>query len=401
MSNADQEDLVTTSSDGVTVEKSFEPDDFPVPAIAFVVRSDRDETVSVRLVDFVPDDVPPEDIGFHPNYGAEFWDVEGDTIVFTRDLNPDEEYTTVYGLRGGDAADAEKFMTEPEIESVDPPLPADSGEAVREVMEDDDEDSTAETDGRQAESGSGADDIESAISRVDEEEEAESGDDEPDTSLELNDPADASTEPAAEETVGDTAPADASTEDPATDDVTADASAGNGAATDAAGAGGVAIEGSLAETLADEIRSGDVDDDDLETLRDALGVEDTSGSVEARIDHLQSEMADVEAYADAIEEFLDENGTAQQLLDDLRSELEATQERLDAIEGTAEEAVETAQSVEAELEDFEAEADDETEERLDELESEIESLSDELEDVAELRSRLASAIGGLDDSDDE
>jgi hypothetical protein len=107
MSNADHDEVVTGSSDGVSVEKSFEPDDFPVPAIAFVVRSERDEPVSVRLVDSVPSHVPPEDIGFHPKYGAEFWGVEGETIVFEREFEPDEEYTTVYGLRGGDTDDVE------------------------------------------------------------------------------------------------------------------------------------------------------------------------------------------------------------------------------------------------------------------------------------------------------
>ncbi|MEF8778890.1 MAG: hypothetical protein V5A36_08260, partial [Natronomonas sp.] len=125
MTNAESEDIVTVASDGVTVEKSFEPDDFPVPAIAFNIDSERDAAVSVRLVDTVPDDVAPENIGFHPKYGAEFWDVEDGRIVFNRELAPGESYTTVYGLRGGDADTATKFMSEPTIDSVDPPLSED------------------------------------------------------------------------------------------------------------------------------------------------------------------------------------------------------------------------------------------------------------------------------------
>ena len=120
MTSADPEEVVTAAGDGITVEKSFEPDDFPVPAIAFVVSSDRNEAVSIRLADDIPDDVEPENIGFHPKYGAEFWDVEDDSIVFEREIEAGEEYTTVYGLRGGGADLAAKFMSAPRLESVDP-----------------------------------------------------------------------------------------------------------------------------------------------------------------------------------------------------------------------------------------------------------------------------------------
>jgi len=122
MTNANPDEVLVAESDGVTVEKSFEPDDFPVPAIAFALRSDRDEAVTVRLVDTVPEDVSPENIGFHPKYGAEFWDVSGDDIVFERELAPGEEYTTVYGLRGDDADVPSKFMSDPRIKSVSPHL---------------------------------------------------------------------------------------------------------------------------------------------------------------------------------------------------------------------------------------------------------------------------------------
>lgn len=55
--------------DGVTVEKSVEPDDFPVPTIVFVIRSMRDVPVNVQLTDEVPDDFETEEIGFHSSTG--------------------------------------------------------------------------------------------------------------------------------------------------------------------------------------------------------------------------------------------------------------------------------------------------------------------------------------------
>ncbi|MFQ3320748.1 MAG: flagellin-like hook-associated protein FlgL/prefoldin subunit 5 [Natronomonas sp.] len=433
MSNADQEELVAVTSDGVSVEKSFEPDDFPVPAIAFVIRSERDEAVSVRMSDTVPDDTEPEDIGFHPKYGAEFWDVEDGAIVFERDFEPGEEFTTVYGLRGGDAADAEKFMTEPELESIDPPLPeADSddasGDVVRDVIEGDDSDTDGDLDLETDE------DVSSAVNRVDTEEADEDESEESDQpSLDLEEPAEDSTDEAEAEDE-----ADETGEESGDIDVDIDTEPETGADeetaadTDAAAASAVGADESLVSALADEIRSGDVDEDAVDDLRDALGVDLASASIEARIEHLQSEVADLGAYTEALEEFIDENGDAQKLLHDLREEVESVDERVGGIEQTADDALEAAESVDeaveerldeeldelweavdeaasdaadiaAELEELQEGIGEATEERIDELEAGIDDLSEELEDVAEMRDRLTDALGGLagQSSDDE
>lgn len=401
MSNADSEELVTAASDGVSVEKSFEPDDFPVPAIAFVLRSDRSETVTVRLVDTVPSRVPPEDIGFHPKYGAEFWDVEGDTIVFEREFEPNEEYTTVYGLRGGDANDAEDFMSEPTIESVDPPLDdGDSGDVVRDVI--------GESGGESSE-----DDIASAIDGI-----------EADSDI---DPEENGSRPAS--AAHDESDAGASASEDLDVDAGADADDQVETSVDLSDAGAIAADESLVAALAAEIREAEHDDEDLRTLRDAMDVDLASASVEARIEHLQSEVSDLAAYTEALEEFLDEEGTAEQVIDDLRSEFEATTERLEEVEATAESAAETAESVDdeldevwsavddaasdaedvsedveslrADLESLEADLDEATSERLSELESDVEELSEELSDVAEMRDRLANALGGLSGNGDD
>ncbi|CAI49666.1 probable coiled coil protein [Natronomonas pharaonis DSM 2160] len=407
MSNADPTEVVTASSDGVTVEKSFEPDDFPVPAIAFAIESERDESVSVRITDTVPEDVAPEDIGFHPDYGAEFWDVEEGQIVFERDFDAGEEFTTVYGLRGGDAEVARKFMSEPEIESVDPPLSGPERAAAQAAGDIEmgigpiADDATASGAGRTT---AGADDRQPSAGQADDGEQAA------------------------------IAPGD---------------------------------EDSLVAQLATEINAGAVDRQTVLYLRDALGVNLASASVEARIEQLQSSVADLDAYTSALEAFLDENGDAQQLIQDVRDDYEETTARIDAVESVADEAVEATDDIDARLDDveetFEEQLDDvetrlddvvteveddleaideevevaveselealesrvdsiaddaaaatdgieelreelsevetglqeETETRLDELEAEIESLEAELSDVAELRDRLATALSGL------
>jgi len=397
MSNAEPEERVTASSDGVTVEKSFEPDDFPVPAIAFVVRSEREETVAVRMVDSVPEHVTPEDIGFHPKYGAEFWGVDGDAIVFEREFEPGEEYTTVYGLRGGDSDDVEKYMTDPVLETVHPPLEEgeDSEDVVRDVIEgeeepEDDTESADDAESSPETDTEAHDDIESAIREAD------------------TDGASADTE--AEESSEPTEPES----EPAHDDGTAAAVAG----------------GSLAAALAAEIRDGEVDDDDLEELRDALGVEidaggatDSGGAVDARIERLQSEVADLQAYTDALESFLDENGDAQTLIEEFRTELDEAVERVDGvddrvdstlqkvetrveeatdeIEETIEERVaDHIEELRSDIEALEQQVEDGVDdERLDAIESDISDIEDELSDVSEMRERLTAAFGAP--SDDE
>lgn len=405
MSNAEPEERVTASSDGVTVEKSFEPDDFPVPAIAFVIRSERDETVAVRMVDSVPEHVTPEDIGFHPKYGAEFWGVDGDAIVFEREFEPGEEYTTVYGLRGGDSDDVEKYMTDPVLETVHPPLEEgeESEDVVRDVIE-------SEEEGEEEGEEESEDDAESADG-------AESA---PETDTEAHD----DIESAIREADTDGASADTEAEE-SSEPAEPESEPGHDDGTTAAVAGG-----SLAAALAAEIRDGEVDDEDLEELRDALGVEvgtggaaDSGGAVDARIERLQSEVADLQAYTDALESFLDENGDAQTLIEEFRTELDEAVERVDdvddrvdstlqevetrveeatdEIEATIEERVaDHIEELRSDIEALEQQVEDGVDdERLDAIESDISDIEDELSDVAEMRERLTAAFGAP--SDDE
>lgn len=348
MPDADPSETVTTASDGVTVEKSFEPDDFPVPAIAFDLHSTRDTAASVRLVDTVPDDVGPEEIGFHPKYGAEFWDVDGDEIVFERELAPEESYTTVYGLRGGDAAVAATFLSEPRLETVSPAVGT-SGDASGTSIP------TTETDEprlRDEFDETGGPSLDS--DPVDGPESSNHDEFDPDQDV----PADPA--PSHDPTPGDDF--DPSDGAGSTDGITASMAQGD----------------RLLGALAEELEEADPDDPDLAALRAALGVE-PSASVETRIEHLQSTVADLEAYTDALETFLDENGDARAVIADLREQHDKTVGRVDEVEATAEDAVDGVEAVRADVEA---------------LEAEVASLSSELEAVLEMRDRLAKALGG-------
>ncbi len=422
---------MSISSEGVSVEKSFEPDDFPVPAIAFVVRSDRDETVSVRLSDEVPDRVDPEDIGFHPKYGSEFWSVEDGKIVFEREFEAGEEYTTVYGLRASQTDDVESFMSEPTLETVDPPLD-DAGQVVRDVIGDD---------------GGGSDDsdIEAAIAAADTETD-ERARDEPDASttpdgagdVDADDPIDAESDSVdpidlgdgdgnvesdidepdgngvADDDAGHDADDDGDDDEPvvAEAEETAGVNDGTGAGTD-----------DLAGALAEQVRAGDVDDDDLDVLRDALDVPAEDGTTDARIEQLQTELADLRAYTGALEAFLDENGGGKAALEDVQDRVDEVESDVsDVRDGVADlretvgdhdDAVddieERVDALSDEVEELEASVDrvEELDERLEELETEYEDAREDIEAISKMREQLSTVFGaqvegpGNDDGDDQ
>jgi len=159
--------------------------------------------------------------------------------------------------------------------------------------------------------------------------------------------------------------------------------------------------------LVERLESGDVPADVRERLRDELGATAPT-SLEAQVTHLQTRLSEFEAYRNALEEFLDEKGTARDLLTEVESELENLRERVDSLERT----VEAERSERRDL----AEAVDRLEDRLDErapsdqvasladavesLESDFDQLSGDVAENAEWREQVASAFAESGVGDD-
>ena len=375
MSDSQAYEEITVASDGITVTKRFEADEFPVPAIAFNVQSQREEPVTLRLVDSVPDDVAVEDLGFHPEYGSEYWDINDDRIAFEKEIEPGADYTTVYGIRATGTDDVEKFLTRPEIENVDPPFEGDeadivggSGDAVKDVI-------AGESD---------------SVPGLEDEE------DEDIETLNLKDPNNTGEEVSTDTEEGE--PVDVET-------------------------------GNIIAAMADEIRQSNVSPDDVKLLQralDAVSEDDddgASGVNDARIQQLQGDIADLRAYTGALEEFLEENGTGDEMIEEFSERLDTFESELMKFEDdmqSAKSAAETAteevdtlgnevDSLEGGLEDVEGTV-EEIDGELDELEAEIESVRDEIGEgelgdrldevenemieLQEWREQLSSVIGG-------
>lgn len=123
MSDAGTTPETSISSAGVTVRKTHETDEFPVPAVTFDLVSEREDAAVVRVVDSAPENASPNDLGFNPDYGGDHWSIEDGYAVFERRLAPGEEYRTVYGVRNVDPDPERLVAGDPvvDVTSVDTP----------------------------------------------------------------------------------------------------------------------------------------------------------------------------------------------------------------------------------------------------------------------------------------
>lgn len=408
------DDAVTVSEDAITVRKTVDTEQFQTVAVVLELASDRNEVTRVQVVDKVPDGVPMDDIGFHLDYGAEHWSVDDGSVVFERDLEPGEEYTTIYGIRDYPEDELEGLQHEPEVglidagaEDLESVVDEERSDVIRDFLSGETELSgLEETIGSEPQ---GPVDTEPATS-------------EPETT----EPADREPGPGVESDAEETEAADADSPEPDTDPVDAtqspeDTAADSDEETEEADVN-VPLSGGVVRVLIKELREGDVDAEHRRLLRDELL--DTEGTMEARVSHLQQRMSDLEAYTDALEAFIAEEGGAQAVLADLRSdfeelqsELQSTTDHLDEatdrmeamdnrVESVAEDA-ETALDRSDGLTDRVADVEDEVagfDERIDglreELDSqqavlqeEIEALEGDLEELEEFQQRLKSVFG--------
>jgi archaellum component FlaC len=562
MSSPGLDEAVAVDRRGVHVEKSFAAEEFPVPAIKFVISSSLSEPVDVRLTDDIPEGFPMDAVGFHPDYESENWTAYKDNRVeYERRLDPGEEVVTVYGIRIDEPDDARAFLAEPTVEevvtadaeAVEAIVGDDGNQVVREVLAGDgqmpgldDEETepaagdeapeeapasldlddegdlrTDETpaaaddaggdeeveapDGLDLDDGDGAD-----LSLDDPEEDGAVADDPTTDAATGDDPATADEAPAEldleedlslddssesetadpdlEDDEGTTESADVDDETAAADEDDADPVAtveetadaeGSGApeprtvatdttaavsrrdadaepldrtaggaaepgdefeveaeTTDAAATDGEtdvaaaeesdpttddrptaasgAAAGGLAAALAAEIRSGDVAEEDLAVLKEELDVGGVPRSVDVRIRRLQSQVDDLDAYAGALEEFLDEEGTGQELIDGFRADVTDLSETVADIESSVADGSEAREDLRAEVDDVRDSVESvrervdevettlaDTEERVAAVESHVETVDERVADVAgrtdAAHGRLDEVAGTLDD----
>jgi len=408
-------DETVVETDGVTVSKFFNAEDFPVPAVAFEVSSSREDAVEFTIVDEIPDEFGIDQIGFHPEYGSEHWTATGDGVVrFEREIEAGEEFTTVYGVRMEDGQDETPFLSAPTIEidgeDIDEVVPPESTDVVRELaggerdtvpgLEDDEESVEAEVDdGIEAEVDETAavpdDDaeiLEGDVALGTDSEPGVSGGADPESVAEDDDPADdtdasAPADPGLSAELDDDAESIEESTEPVVDDdpVAVDGSESVAPTFDA---------GDVAGALATAIREDAVDDDDLETIQEAFG--GVPNSTQAEIEHVQSRVSELEAYTDALEAFIDENGPAQDLLADIEDDVAELENDIAEVEASVENAADERETIRGRVEDVE-----ESLGAIDDLEGDLERLRGDLDALDERVADTEDAVMDVEAVEDD
>lgn len=271
---------------GVKLTKSLQFDSYQIPSVTLEFTSNRRDTATVTVRDPIPDGLSVKDVGFHRQFGKEHWKVDEDQLVFEYDLEPDEEYKTVYGFHPGRVDQCTNLLTSPNsIKVTSKDAPGDEAKPVsRSAAESPyhDEKSTqmdAIASGEDSETSGGGD-------RKD-------------------------------QPIADTLESEFGIE-------------------------------SIADRLAEELEDGDVSEATIEILEEHLTMEASSSAGEdVRLGQIQKDVMDLRAYINALEAFLDKEGSAEDIIEeferkinDLEGKLKDQQARI----GNLESRVETLES---------------------------------------------------------
>lgn len=339
------DETTTITTDGVTLEKTTRRKDEETLQVEFTISTAHDHPVNLVVVEPIPASVTLDEIGFHSDYWNN-WFVDDDHLEHRVDLEPGTEHFTLYGVQADADTDPEPFLTEPTVE-----VSHESGTAPP----------------------TGQDPDAAAPQRA------------PESGVEV--------EP--RQAAPETTPAGAGTSEKSSKRTDEPAEP---------------TDSSVLAALAAEIETAEHNDESLDVLRDALDTRRTEEptSVQARLERVEGEMNELAAYTDALEEFLDENGDGQSVLQTIETKhdrfdarLDTVAERLDTIEGrlaTVDEHETTLESLRTDLDAVTSrlgalESDHEdTEERTRSNEQAMEGVSRSVSDLQDHIERVESTV---------
>lgn len=407
----------------LTVHKRLLPHEYAAPGVELEIRSECRVPVRFRLVEELPRSVGIRDVGFHREHGSESWSVQGpSTIVYEDVIREGKTVRTIYAVATADRELLRELGTEPDVEVsrrdwLAAPGPDDWKECPDCVevgvhgMALADGGDSPHGEGHERDHPFGPDDdplgdISRAVVRAAHSDETTVGPDACDDTSQSVNGASRTASP-----VGDGANGDGDLEvttdsegqpepngtvsgDPA--DAVGDTEGESAKSSNVSPRG----EPRLVDRLAAELAAAEESDPAVCTLEDAVGSRD--GSVAAKVDHCLVRIAEFDAYVDALEEFLDDEGNARQIISELRSDLSALENRLDDVESRVETLADSRSALEERVSETESSVAEtgrdleETEARVQQalraVESDVESLANDVERVEEWRRTLADAL---------
>jgi archaellum component FlaC len=326
---------------GVELCKHVERDEYDLPSVVYEFTSERSEPVTVNVVESLSESLEPGHLGFHRQFEPENWSIEDEQLVLKVELDPEAEFKTVYAVRPEASVEPEQLIESPAEFSVTPEREA----LVR---------------GGETES----------VSRS-----VAPGSSERPDGTEQTDTPDENTSEASEQAEHNGAAKDA---------IATHGEGNSRTQLSASAEDTTRDEGmSLVDQLVVELQAGRASEESLDYLEQEFGTAThNSGSMDARIKQLQHDFADLRAYTGALEEFLNENGSAREVVNTLQKRLETVDDELESLESTVDEQGTDVAEIR---------------EEMDEIQSEVESVSAEINSLAEDVEELSSQVDRVDD----
>lgn len=333
------ESTITEEREGVQVQKYLEDTEFEHPSIVYEFQSLRVEPVTVTVIEALPEPLDPTDIGFHLEHGSDHWQLDDESMEFEYELDGDAEYRTVYTVKAESPVETAELLSPPAEFSVDPPVELTRGGSS----------SSCSTKSQTGNGTAGTDGTQPATPALDERHNSPS----------LSESDDSDTGPPVAET--ETGAVDATDTDHSLED-----------------------EEPLLERAVAEIEAGDVSDATLQSFSEALYEEQYPRSVDARVKQLQADVADLRAYTEALEAFLDDHGSADEVIDRFEARMDSFEDTVNSLESTDETQGKVLATHHQEIQDMQ--------ERLETMSTDIATVEDEVAgistDVADLDTKL-------------
>jgi predicted nucleic acid-binding Zn-ribbon protein len=380
----DPTETVDTETGALRIEKRIAATDTGRVIVDLRAEPVGEEVVGAWIVERLPPDVDPETVDAHRDVDPDRWSITGaSNLRFEIVVDPDE--TAGVGFVATEVDDPEAFFDPPKVVETETMGPSDSG-TVEATASDVFERRTKDGDSGSERTDSIASKVREALSVP-----SETGtgrrrsvdrkkSERDDLEFEFRTGNDAGADPE-----GSDEGVRPSTDGTAENASTAETDGGDGSdgETLVRGSSTSSAEGTKSSVRAvtpeevptvfvNQLESGALSDEDVEALREALGVE-TPRSTATRIEHVESRLTEFEAYIEALEAFIDDNGTADEIIADLEATIDDLSETVasveDELEGIREQQADLREAV-----DGHDEALSTVEKRLDGLAGKIDAL---------------------------
>lgn len=151
--------------------------------------------------------------------------------------------------------------------------------------------------------------------------------------------------------------------------------------------------------LVDRLEGAHPDDEDLEVIREHL-IPESQRATDVRLQHIQSRMDDLDAYTEALEDLINEHGTASEFMtkvdediEDVRSQVKSLRRELDSAETERDELNDRVSEVDSTIEEVE----DDLRGRTENIYEELDSMRDTIDSREGKIKNLREAVHDHDD----